>query len=88
MEIAIRDLKARLSHVLAQAQAGEVIEVTSHRKPVARIVGIAPQADEPLSALMVAGALSWHGGKPRFAAPLVLAAGGTPLGQLVLEGRE
>ena len=35
MDIAIRELKSSLSRVLAAAQGGEVIEVTSHRKPVA-----------------------------------------------------
>ena len=42
MPIAVRELKASLSRVLLRAQAGEVIEVTSHNRPIARIVGIPP----------------------------------------------
>ncbi len=87
MDIAIRELKSNLSRVLAAAQGGEVIEVTSHRKPVARIVGIPPQADDGLRPLMATGALTWRGGKPRLGAPVGLPAGGTPVSQMVLDDR-
>jgi len=36
-QVSVRDLKTHLSEWLARAQAGEVVEVTSHRKPIARI---------------------------------------------------
>ena len=87
MHVAIRELKSSLSRVLALAQAGEVIEVTSHSKPVARIVGIPAQADEVLRHLMAAGVLSWNGSKPRLAPAQSLAPGGKPLARMVLEDR-
>jgi prevent-host-death family protein len=87
MQVAIRELKSSLSRVLALAQGGEVIEVTSHNKPIARIVGIAPQADEGLRRLMASGVLSWNGAKPAFAPTLELLPGGKPIGQMVLEDR-
>lgn len=87
MDIAIRELKSNLSRVLAAARDGETIEVTSHRKPVARIVGIPPQADEGLRRLMATGALTWHGGKPKLVAPVALSAGGASVSQIVLEDR-
>lgn len=87
MRVAVRELKSSLSRVLSLAQGGELIEVTSHNKPIARIVGIPQQADEGLRRLMAIGALSWSGGKPLFASPLELAPGGTSLGQMVLEDR-
>ena len=65
MYVAIRELKSSLSRVLSLAQGGEVIEVTSHNKPIARILGIPPQADEGLRRLMASGTLSWSGGKPQ-----------------------
>ena len=46
MRIAMHQLKAGLSRYMAQARAGEVIEVTSHDKPIARIIGI-PSAEQP-----------------------------------------
>jgi len=73
--------------VLAQARAGEVIEVRSHNVPIARIVGIAAAADEPLRRLMAENAVSWSGRKPALAAPVVLADGGTPVGRMVTEDR-
>lgn len=86
MSVAIRELKASLSQVLTRAQDGEVIEVTCHNKPIARIVGI-PRHAENLRALIAGGALSWSGGKPQLAPPLVLAARGTPVSRMVLEDR-
>lgn len=87
MHVAIRELKSSLSRVLALAQGGEVIEVTSHNKPIARIVGIPPQDDERLRRLMATGVLSWNGRKPRFAPAQALEPGGKPMGQMVVEDR-
>lgn len=85
LSVAIRELKASLSRVLSRAQGGEVIEVTSHNKPIARIVGIPPQAEEGLRRLIAGGGLSWSGGKPRLKAPLKMVARGTPVSRMVLE---
>ena len=51
MYVAVRELKSSLSRVLSLAQDGEVIEVTSHNKPIARILGIPKQADEGILTL-------------------------------------
>ncbi|MBU1665657.1 MAG: type II toxin-antitoxin system prevent-host-death family antitoxin [Gammaproteobacteria bacterium] len=87
MHVGIRELKSGLSHVLAQAQAGEVIEVTSHNRPIARIVGIPAHGDAGLRHLIANGAVTWAGGKPEFEQPLVLSPSGTPVSQMVLEDR-
>lgn len=87
MQIAVRELKAELSRVLAQARCGEVIEVTSHRQPIARIVGIPPQADDGVRRLMATGALTWRGGKPDFGVPETLGAEGRSVSAMVLEDR-
>ncbi|MBK7675938.1 type II toxin-antitoxin system prevent-host-death family antitoxin [Accumulibacter sp.] len=87
MSIAIRELKASLSRVLARARGGEIIEVTSHNKPIARIVGIPVHAEKGLPALIASGALSWSGGKPQPQAPLEMTAHGTPVSQIVLDER-
>lgn len=87
MLVAVRELKASLSRVLSLAQGGEVIEVTSHSKPIARILGIPQQADVGLRHLMAVGTLSWRGGKPRFAPPVKLGRTGKPVSQMLLEDR-
>ena len=87
MSIAIRELKASLSRVLSRAQEGEIIEVTSHNKPIARIVGIPRLAEAGLRGLLANGALCWSGGKPRPRAPLEMTKRGTPVSQMVLEDR-
>jgi len=87
MPIAVRELKANLSRVLLRAQGGEVIEVTSHNKPIARIVGIPPNAGEGLRGLIAGGSLSWSGGKPQLETPADLRTPGTPVSRMVLEDR-
>ena len=40
-EVGVRDAKARLSELLERVEAGEVLTLTRHGKPVARLVPIA-----------------------------------------------
>lgn len=89
MQIGVREFKSSLSRVLALAQEGEVIEVRSHNKPIARIVGIAPvpQADLELRGLIASGTVSWNGSKPKLAPAQALQPDGKSLGQMVLEDR-
>jgi prevent-host-death family protein len=87
MSVAVRELKASLSQVLSRARSGEVIEVTSHNKPIARIVGIPETAASGLRRLIADGAVSWGGGKPRHKAPVRLSERGASVSQIVLEDR-
>jgi len=48
MQVAVHDLKAHLSRFLSRAQAGESIEVTSHNRLIARIVGVPAGTAEEL----------------------------------------
>ena len=87
MSVAVRELKASLSRVLSRAQHGEIIEVTSHNKPIARIIGIPEHAGPGLRRLIAGGAVSWSGGKPRHKLPVQMTARGTAVSQMVLEDR-
>ena len=56
MQVAVRELKDRLSELLRRAEAGEEIVVTSHGRPVARLGPVerfaaanAPEAPETAS---------------------------------------
>ena len=64
MQISVRELKSHLSKYLNQAQAGQAIEVTSHRQVVARIIGIPKASNDGLTRLVASGAATWSGGKP------------------------
>jgi prevent-host-death family protein len=87
MPIPVRELKANLSRVLLRAQRGEIIEVTSHNRPIARIVGVPAEADAAgLAGLIAAGAVSWRGTKPRLDPPLRLGEG-MQVSDMVLEDR-
>jgi prevent-host-death family protein len=87
MQIAMHVLKAGLSRFMAQARAGEVIEVTSHDKPIARIVGIPEVPNTGVGRLMAQGAAQWSGGKPTFVSAVQLNSAGIPMSVMVMEDR-
>ena len=86
MQVPMHKLKAGLSRYVARARQGEVVEITSHDKPVARLVGIPSEAMDGIAALISRGAASWAGGKPAFT-PVALKRGGKTLSEIVLEDR-
>lgn len=87
MRVAIHQLKAGLSRYVARARAGEVIEVTSHDKPVARIVGIPPADHAGVARLLAGGAAQWRGGKPALQPAVALAGGGKAVSEMLIEDR-
>ena len=86
MRVSMRELKAHLSQYVVQAQTGQLIELTSHRKVVARIVGVPPTGNAAVARLLAAGVASWQGGKPA-GASLILQGGGKLISALVQEDR-
>ena len=87
MRIAMHVLKAGLSRYVAQARAGAVIEVTSHDKPIVRIVGIPSPGRPGVDRLLASGVATWLGGKPALLPAVKLGAAGRPLSDTVLEDR-
>lgn len=89
-QLAVRELKIHLSAWLGRVKAGEVVEFTSHRKPIARITGIQPpdpSATHPLQAAIDAGIVSWNGQKPVFPPPIQLRGEGKLVSAIVIEDR-
>jgi prevent-host-death family protein len=89
-QVSVRELKTHLSAWLARAQSGEVLEVTSHRRPIARITAVRtadPGTTHPLQAAIDAGLVSWSGQKPAFPPPIRLKGGGKSVSEMVLEDR-
>lgn len=90
-QVSVQDLKTHLSEWLARAQAGEVVEVTSRRRPIARITGLrtAEQSStNRLQAAIDAGIVSWSSQKPVFPPPVRLSDGGKLVSEIVLEDRD
>jgi prevent-host-death family protein len=89
-QVSVRDLKTHLSEWLGRVQAGEVVEVTSHRKPIARITAV-KTADSgitsPLQKAIDAGLISWNGQKPVFPPPVKLRGQGKLVSEIVMEDR-
>lgn len=86
MEVSIRELKAHLSRYLVQARQGTALEITSHRRVVARVTGVPESAIPGLATLIARGAAQWGGGKPR-GANIALSHGGQPVSRMVQEDR-
>lgn len=62
MQTSVRELKAQLSRLLGQVQAGTTVTVQSHGKPVAQIVPI--RSKRPISRLSSEPGITWNGKKP------------------------
>lgn len=86
MQVSIRELKAHLSAWLARARTGHIIEVTSHRRVIARIQGVPEATPSSVAEFIASGAAQWHGGKPQGAA-VRLSEGGNHLSDLVTQDR-
>ncbi|NNM82806.1 MAG: type II toxin-antitoxin system prevent-host-death family antitoxin [Burkholderiales bacterium] len=86
MLVSINEFKSHLSRYVSEAQAGQSIELTSHRKVVARLVGIPPSEGDGISRLLTQGIATWQGGKP-VGAELRLSERGKPVSAQVMEDR-
>ena len=89
-QVSVRDLKTHLCEWLGRVQAGEVVEVTSHRKPIARLTAIKQPdstAANPLQKAIDAGIVSWNGQKPVLPAPVKLRGQGKLVSEIVIEDR-
>ncbi|MDZ7662777.1 type II toxin-antitoxin system prevent-host-death family antitoxin [Thiohalophilus sp.] len=86
MSVSIREFKAHLSRYLARVRAGETLEITSHRKVIARVMAAADKEAKGIPRLLASGAARWDGRKPAGSA-IRLADTGTPLSSMVMEDR-
>ena len=87
MNVSMQELKSHLAKYVGQAQSGQIIELTSHRKVVARLIGVPQQSDHlGVTRLLVLGGATWQGGKPKGAA-FVLQETGKSVSAMVLEDR-
>ena len=86
MNVSIQEFKSHLAKYVGQAQAGQTIELTSHRKVVARVIGVPQSSDDGVTRLLAAGIATWQGGKPK-GATIVLQGTGKPVSAIVLEDR-
>jgi len=75
-----------MSRYVGQAQSGEVIELTSHRKVVAHITGVPKTDKKGLMKLVASGAACWQGGKPA-GGDIKLNAHGHPVSSMAIEDR-
>ena len=63
MDASVRELKARLSQLLRQVEAGATVTVRAHNRPVAEIVPV--RRKRSVTQLAVEAGIAWNGKKPR-----------------------
>ena len=94
MNVAVRELKNRLSEYLRRVQSGEEVVVTSRGRPVAQLVPIRPAVSESSADLRKRlAALPWvsagNGERPQGASdPIRIEAEEKTLAEIVREGRQ
>jgi prevent-host-death family protein len=62
MDTSVRELKAQLSQLLRQVEAGATVTVRAHNRPVAEIVPI--RRKRSVSQLAAEPGITWNGKKP------------------------
>ncbi|MEO5887729.1 MAG: type II toxin-antitoxin system prevent-host-death family antitoxin [Anaerolineales bacterium] len=87
LTVGIRDFKARMSYYLAKAKKGQIINVTSHGKPVARIFPPNITLEQRVKALQEAGIIAWSGQKPPHRKPVLVNKSNKLVSDLVIEMR-
>lgn len=85
METNIRQLKARLSQLIKQVEAGEIVTVNVHNRAVARIVPIVHK--RALADLMNDPGIAWNGAKPTGVARAEAMSSSVNLSDWVTEDR-
>ncbi len=86
MRVSVHEFKAHLSRYLAEARAGRAVEISSHRKVVARLVTASSGQEQGIDRLLAQGLAQWDGSKPTGAA-VRLSSGGPLVSDLVQEDR-
>ncbi len=87
MPVSVREFKAHLSRYLAEVRTGKTIEISSHRKVIARVSGAADSEKSGIERLLADGEGQWAGGKP--AGGRIKLDSDRPLvSELVLQDRE
>jgi len=84
-QIGVREFKNGASHFIDRVQAGEVLTVTRHGKPVARVVPAGMPTG--LAQLVAEGRVRWSGRQPSLPAPIELRGDGPLASDYVIEGR-
>ncbi|HVV68899.1 MAG TPA: type II toxin-antitoxin system prevent-host-death family antitoxin [Gammaproteobacteria bacterium] len=65
MQVSVHELKNHLSQYLHQVKAGEFIIVTSHNKPLAKLIPYPQFAEEEANLMAQIEGITWNGKKPR-----------------------
>jgi prevent-host-death family protein len=86
MEVSVREFKSHLSSYLTRAQRGEELVITSHKHPVARVIGLPVDVPSGIMLLLQTGEAEWHGGKPMGGKTRPVISGKT-MADMVLEDR-
>lgn len=87
--IGIREFKAHLSRYLRRVETGEVLVITDHGRPIARLFPAAISLEDRMQAMVDAGLADWNGDitTPADFEPSIRIAEGKTIAEMILEDR-
>lgn len=65
MQVSVHELKNHLSQYLQRVKKGELIIITSHHRPVAKLTSVPQELGDDANALLLLEGISWNGKKPK-----------------------
>ena len=86
--VGIRELKARLSKYLKEVDQGDVLEITSRGKTIARILPSGRKRKTDAMELVQEGIANWNGKRVRVKKPSLRLKGEELASDLVTKNRE
>lgn len=88
-QVGVRSLRAQLSSVLAEVEAGETIEITRGGKPVAQIQPLRTDVPPEVARLLASGRVTWSGRRiTKLPEPVELIGSGPTVTDILLADRE
>lgn len=89
LRVGIREFKAHLSRYLRRVETGEMLIITDHGRPIARLFPAAIRLEDRMQAMVDAGLAEWNGelGAPADFAPTIRISEGQTLAEMILEDR-
>ena len=88
-QVGVRALRAQLSSVLAEVEAGETVEITRDGKPVAQLKPVQQDIPPQIARLLAGGGVRWSGRRiTHLPKPLELVGEGPTVTDILLADRE
>jgi prevent-host-death family protein len=88
VNVGVRELKTRLSEYLRKAEAGQLVVITQHGRPIVYMTAAPKTLDEKTQAMIDVGLMEWNGQKLKASKPVARNRRKKLASDLLIEDRE